>query len=81
MSDEVIEELEELVTPNGIKKGSKVLYVKDSLKVPAQNGLAKGTLKRGQLYTVEFVFPGAIEQIELVGVEPLFVYDMFQRVG
>lgn len=72
---------DEIITPNGIKKGSKVLYVQDSLRHPTQNGLARGTLKKGQLYTTEFVFPGDPEQIELEGEEQLYVYDMFQRVG
>lgn len=70
-----------IVTPNGIQKGSKVLYVRDSLAYPTQSGLARGTLKKGLLYTVEHVFFGEPEQIELVGVETLFVYDMFQKIG
>lgn len=71
----------ELVTPNGIKKGSKVLWARQSVVFPRQNGLANGLLKKNQLYEVTFVFPGEPMQIELDGIETLFVYDMFQKVG
>jgi hypothetical protein len=72
----------EIKTRNGIAKGDEVVWVRDSKLVPAQNGLAKGNLKKGKIYVVEFVFPGEeFEQIELEGIpEYLFVHDMFQRI-
>jgi len=72
--------MSELVTPNGIKKGSKVLWARMSNAFPRQNNLAKGTLKKNQLYEVTFVFPGDPMQIELEGLDNLYVYDMFQKI-
>jgi len=72
-----------LVTPNGITKGAKVIWAGRSQKFPAQNGFAAKMLKEGEVYEVEFVFPGDPMQIELVGdkFNELFVYDLFKRVG
>lgn len=72
--------MEPLVTKNNIRKGSTVIYIGDSRVYPAQSGLAKQNLKKDIYYTVEFVFPGDPMQIEIEGIEPLFVYDMFKRI-
>ena len=73
----------DLITRNNIKKGDRVLWSGGSAAFPRQNGLANKILKKGKAYVVEFVFPGSEElpeQIELDGIEELFVCDMFHKI-
>ena len=71
---------EGLVTPNGVKAGDEVIFAGLSRSTPRQNSLATKELKKDRTYTCVFVFPGEPMQIELQGLEPLFVYDLFKKV-
>ena len=73
---------EGLKTRNGIAKGDRVLWVRNSRAYPLQNGLANKILEKNTPYVVEFVFPGEeFEQLELEGIpDALFVHDMFSRL-
>jgi hypothetical protein len=68
-----------LTTKNGITAGDTVIWARESRVYPRQNSLAKKLLKHDVEYKVEFVFPGNPEQLELEGIEQLFVYDMFRK--
>ena len=73
----------DLVSRNNIKKGDRVLWSGTSKMVPGQGALAMQLLKKGYPYIVEFVFPGSEEvpeQLELSGIEQLFVCDMFHKI-
>lgn len=72
-----------LVSRNNIQQGDQVIWSGGSLAVPRQNGLANKLLKKNYVYTVEFVFPGdeiTPEQLELDGLNELFVCDMFMKL-
>ena len=61
-------------------KGSRVRFVRppSNTRWVPHFDLAKEYLDVGKLYTVEHVFIGEPEQIEIVGIEyPLFIAEMF----
>ncbi len=71
---------ESLVTPNGVRAGDEVTWAGLSKTTPRQNSLAMKELKKDRKYTCVFVFPGDPMQLELEGIEPLFVCDLFRKV-